>query len=182
MLVLVLIHFMRHEKERGRRHNVEVGVVGAFLPLLTPSFSSFPLIFFHTHSISSFIWAFMGQSLFLEIMAEMKQPKEFEKSLVASNSVMFAVYICTAIIGYYYKGSDVRTLPHALISSTAPFSACMLLFFRCTRQVAEKKEKTCPTSRRSSPTLPPVCPMYVSLTLCLSLTLPHTRVRMRMHA
>mmetsp|Transcript_21518 Transcript_21518/g.43205 ORF Transcript_21518/g.43205 Transcript_21518/m.43205 type:complete len:439 (-) Transcript_21518:63-1379(-) len=65
--------------------------------------------------ISSFIFAYQGQSIFLEIMAEMRDPKEWPKSVFLSHFLMASCYGATAVIGYYYKGNDVPAfLPDGL--------------------------------------------------------------------
>ena len=49
----------------------------------------FPQLF---SPLGSFVFAFQGQSVMLEVMREMKDPNEFTKSLVAANSLMILVY------------------------------------------------------------------------------------------
>ncbi len=65
--------------------------------------------------ISSFIFAYQGQSIFLEVMAEMSQPRDWPKSVYLSHGIMAISYSITAFVGYYYKGNDVPAfLPSAL--------------------------------------------------------------------
>ena len=45
------------------------------------------------NGLSSFIFAFSGHSMFLEIMSEMEVPKDFTKSLKHANGFMCALYV-----------------------------------------------------------------------------------------
>uniref|UniRef100_A0A7S4DVL7 Amino acid transporter transmembrane domain-containing protein n=1 Tax=Lotharella globosa TaxID=91324 RepID=A0A7S4DVL7_9EUKA len=57
--------------------------------------------------VSSFVFAYQGQSIFLEIMAEMKEPGKWPQSVYLSHTIMGTSYAITALVGYYFKGSDV---------------------------------------------------------------------------
>lgn len=65
--------------------------------------------------ISSFLFAYQGQSIFLEVMDEMKDPREWPKSVYLSHIVMAVCYAVTALTGYYFKGDSVPAfLPSGL--------------------------------------------------------------------
>jgi vesicular inhibitory amino acid transporter len=59
-------------------------------------------------NMSTFIFAFQGQSMFLEIMREMKRPQDFGKAAVGGYNFMFVLYLATTIIGYHYNGDKVQ--------------------------------------------------------------------------
>eukprot|EP00005_Dracoamoeba_jomungandri_P010131 CAMPEP_0174267232 /NCGR_PEP_ID=MMETSP0439-20130205/32927_1 /TAXON_ID=0 /ORGANISM="Stereomyxa ramosa, Strain Chinc5" /LENGTH=412 /DNA_ID=CAMNT_0015354619 /DNA_START=233 /DNA_END=1471 /DNA_ORIENTATION=+ len=66
-------------------------------------------------SISSFIFAYQGQSMFLEIMYEMRRPQRFGISVSVANSIMFFAYSATAAVAYYVEGDGVSSfLPGSL--------------------------------------------------------------------
>ena len=66
-------------------------------------------------NLSSFVFAYQGQSMFLEIMREMKKSRQFPKSVSVANMIMCVVYGATTGLSYYYKGSGVNSfLPFAL--------------------------------------------------------------------
>ena len=66
-------------------------------------------------SLGSFIFAYQGQSLFLEIAREMKQPKEFTKALLSANGLMVACYSGVSAVGYGSHGDAVASfLPDTL--------------------------------------------------------------------
>ena len=59
-------------------------------------------------STASFIFAYQGQSIFLEVMREMKKPEAFPKTVGVANITMMLVYLTITMICYHYKGD---TLP-----------------------------------------------------------------------
>jgi len=65
--------------------------------------------------VSSFIFAYQGQSIFLEVISEMKNPQLWPRSVYVSHTLMASCYALTAIVGYYFKGNDVPAfLPSGL--------------------------------------------------------------------
>jgi len=81
-------------------------------------------------ALTTAIFAFGGQGLFFETMAEMKQPNDFPKSLAVSTIGILSVYLlvalsCNAVYGQRIKGNILFSLPDGPLKSTASF----LLFF-----------------------------------------------------
>ena len=64
--------------------------------------------------------------MFVEIMSEMRDPREFKKSIFGATSVFCCVYFTVAIVGYYYVGSAVINPITANLSSsiTRRFVVC----------------------------------------------------------
>lgn len=56
------------------------------------------------NSISAFLFAYQGQSIFLEVMAEMREPRQWPLSIYLSHTIMATCYSITAFVGYYYLG------------------------------------------------------------------------------
>lgn len=66
-------------------------------------------------STASFIFAYQGQSIFLEVMREMKKPQEFPKTVGIANVTMMLVYLTITVICYHYKGDTLPPfLPDAI--------------------------------------------------------------------
>jgi len=53
------------------------------------------------------LFAITGQVIFVEIMAEMKDPSEFPKAVYGSSSVFVVFYTLMASVGYYFIGQGV---------------------------------------------------------------------------
>ena len=60
------------------------------------------------NAFSSIIFAFQGQSCFLEMMGEQKEPRQFPKSLALSQTIMTGVYLFTPLVAYSYVGQNVE--------------------------------------------------------------------------
>ena len=71
----------------------------------------FPIQFFG--NFGSIIFAFQGQSYFFEMIAEMKRPSEFNKSLFSANGLMTVNYLFTALYCFAVGG---RNNPFLLVS------------------------------------------------------------------
>jgi len=100
ILVLALIASEDQDLPSDHKHNV------------WPKHSDFLTSY---NPISSFLFAYQGQSIFLEVMSEMKNPREWPKSVYFSHTLMATAYGITAVVGYYYKGNDVPAyLPSGL--------------------------------------------------------------------
>lgn len=59
-------------------------------------------------STSSFIFAYQGQSLMLEVMREMKKPQQFSRAVMVSNIIMCLVYGAISVIAYDLRGASVK--------------------------------------------------------------------------
>ncbi|ETV69330.1 hypothetical protein, variant 1 [Aphanomyces astaci] len=55
------------------------------------------------------VFAMAGHVFFVEIMSEMRDPREFSKSIVAATSFFTVVYVLMAVVGYYYVGAVVMS-------------------------------------------------------------------------
>ncbi|KAL1520143.1 hypothetical protein AB1Y20_023615 [Prymnesium parvum] len=78
----------------------------------------------------SFIFAYQGQSMFLEIIREMRQPRHFPRSVFFANMITMTVYTSTVVLAYASKGTQVNQfLPDMLDDSPVNNIARMLLFF-----------------------------------------------------
>mmetsp|Transcript_23706 Transcript_23706/g.76156 ORF Transcript_23706/g.76156 Transcript_23706/m.76156 type:complete len:450 (+) Transcript_23706:1174-2523(+) len=51
-------------------------------------------------------FAYAGQVIFIELQSGMEKPKDFMKSVLASNTVMTCTYAAVAALGYYFLGQD----------------------------------------------------------------------------
>jgi amino acid permease len=66
-------------------------------------------------SLGSFVFAYQGQSIFLEIMREMKNPSDFPKVVFAANGLMLFSYASICAVGYGAHGDQITSfLPDAL--------------------------------------------------------------------
>jgi len=64
---------------------------------------------------SAFAFAYLGQSIFLELMREMQDSRQFPVALGSANLLMIVAYTATAAVGYACKGEAVAGfLPDAL--------------------------------------------------------------------
>ena len=48
------------------------------------------------------VFAFAGQIIYVELQSEMDKPKDFMKSVVASNAIMYVSYAAVALAGYHF--------------------------------------------------------------------------------
>lgn len=55
------------------------------------------------------VFAYSGTSAFFSIVAEMREPKYYTRSLTISMSIVTATYLTIAIVVYYYCGSYVSS-------------------------------------------------------------------------
>ena len=60
-------------------------------------------------AIMSIVFSYSGQVEFVELMAEMRKPHEFPKAVWATTAVMSAAYVVTAVVGYWFLGSAVKS-------------------------------------------------------------------------
>lgn len=59
-------------------------------------------------SFGTIIFAYQGQSIFCEIMREMRDSRQFSFSLTVANSVMMVVYTFISAIAYATHGTDIK--------------------------------------------------------------------------
>ncbi|RJE19732.1 hypothetical protein PHISCL_07924 [Aspergillus sclerotialis] len=60
-------------------------------------------------SVSTIIFAYCGTPAFLNIASEMRDPRDFTKSLFVCQSIVTIVYIVVGTVVYYYCGSHVAS-------------------------------------------------------------------------
>eukprot|EP00122_Pirum_gemmata_P001264 Pgem_evm1s1128 len=61
------------------------------------------------NGITSMTFAYGGHVIMVEIMSEMKKPKDFSKSVMSSQLFMFANYAIIGVSGYYVYGNKVKS-------------------------------------------------------------------------
>jgi len=95
-----------------------------------PSPGTNPLTFLQ--ALSAFVFAFKS-SIFMEVLAEMKAPKQFPKALAYSFTFMAVVYMYVVVTAYGMKGSAVPGfLPDILPEGPARITADVLLLIHIT--------------------------------------------------
>lgn len=60
-------------------------------------------------AVSTFVFAYGGTPLFFPIVAEMRDPRQYNKSLVLCQTVVTVAYIVVGIVIYYFCGSYVAS-------------------------------------------------------------------------
>ncbi|KAJ5864210.1 Amino acid transporter transmembrane [Penicillium soppii] len=60
-------------------------------------------------AVCNIVFAFCGHAAFFGLMAELKNPKDFTKSLCLLQGIDMALYIIAALVIYRYAGSDVTS-------------------------------------------------------------------------
>ena len=81
-------------------------------------------------SFGSFIFAYQGQSIFLEIMREMRQPRHFPRAVVSANTALVGVYALTSAVGYGGMGDGVAPfLPSSMPPGPLRQATGLLLAF-----------------------------------------------------
>lgn len=86
--------------------------------------------FKYFESLSSFVFAYQGQSIFMELMSEMKDLKQFPKANNLSVFFMFFVYTTTTVVVYGLVGNAAPGfLPDILDEGTAKVTVGILLVF-----------------------------------------------------
>lgn len=80
--------------------------------------------------MSSFIFAYQGQSMFFEIMREMRSSRKFPQALLLANIFMALLYSTTSAVAYHYKGTSVSSfLPGSLKPGPARTITALLLTY-----------------------------------------------------
>eukprot|EP00041_Stephanoeca_diplocostata_P019864 m.432789 g.432789 ORF g.432789 m.432789 type:complete len:457 (-) comp21414_c1_seq6:171-1541(-) len=84
-------------------------------------------------STAQYIFAYQGQSVFFEVMREMKTPKKFPHSVGAANFIMMLVYSLISGLSYYFKGDYLDTqsgfLPNSVTNRTIKIIVGCLVTF-----------------------------------------------------
>lgn len=87
-------------------------------------------VFGFLQSLSSLIFAFQGQSIFMELMTEMKNPKEFSKSCNFAYIIMGIVYTVIVVVAYGVSGDNVEDfLPDEVSPGAAKTTIGVLVVF-----------------------------------------------------
>ncbi|CAI7589735.1 unnamed protein product [Penicillium glandicola] len=60
-------------------------------------------------AVCNIVFAFCGHAAFFGLMAELKNPKDFTKSLLLLQGIDMGLYITAALVIYRYAGSDVTS-------------------------------------------------------------------------
>jgi hypothetical protein len=60
-------------------------------------------------AVSSIVFAYAGTPAFFNIVSEMREPRDYTKSLIYCQSIMTAVYIAIGVVVYYFCGSYVAS-------------------------------------------------------------------------
>lgn len=68
-----------------------------------PSSSSFTEF---TTGLTTVVFAYQGQTIFPELLAEMKTPRDFPKAVYLSTFFMTVVYMSVSVIGYHIMGGN----------------------------------------------------------------------------
>ena len=81
-------------------------------------------------SVSNIIFAYQGQSMMFELMAEMRDPSTFGKGLAAANGIYTSVYVSVSVVCFYLAGRDVKPfLLDSVPSGPLRIIAALLLGF-----------------------------------------------------
>ena len=87
-------------------------------------------VFGFLQALSSIIFAYQGQSIFLELMTEIKDPKNFGKSCNVAYGVMGVVYTSIVAVAYGISGDHLTDfLPDILTAGPAKTTVGVLLVF-----------------------------------------------------
>lgn len=60
-------------------------------------------------AVSTIVFAFAGTPAFFSIISEMRDPKDYTKSLVVAQAGVSLVYLVIGVVVYYYCGSYVAS-------------------------------------------------------------------------
>ena len=81
-------------------------------------------------NIANIIFSFQGQSEFVEMMAEMKDPKQFPLALLVAQVIMLVMYLFTSLLSYTYGGQGVHGFVlYSLPENRLRTAAAMLIAF-----------------------------------------------------
>merc|ERR1712228_663775 len=62
-------------------------------------------IWIFSRAFSKIAFSYAGQFIYLEIMAEMKEKKDFPKTFAFTGPYQVGLYLIVGCVGYHYKGS-----------------------------------------------------------------------------
>lgn len=88
VLIIYLARILEDSGDSGEKHCVE--------DVLTPSRSFIAI----AHDISQFVFAFSGQKIFLEMQAEMKEPRHFIRSLHLAYPALLTTYAVISAVSF----------------------------------------------------------------------------------
>lgn len=60
-------------------------------------------------AVSSIIFSLSSPPYFFSLIAEMRNPEEYTKAMICSQSIVFSVYTIIGVLVYYYAGSYVTS-------------------------------------------------------------------------
>ena len=84
-------------------------------------------------SLSAFVFAYQGQSIYLELMSEMKDARQFPRSCNFAYIVMCSMYGLTVVVAYGFRGIDTpEFLPDILPAGAARTMAGILVVMHIT--------------------------------------------------
>lgn len=69
-------------------------------------------------AVLNIIFAFSGHSAYFQFISELRQPRDFVKSLIFLQTVDTALYLVTAVVIYRYTGEKVKSPAISSVSST----------------------------------------------------------------
>ena len=75
-------------------------------------------------AVSKILFAYTGQLLYFEIIAEMVKPEDFPKAFLVSGPYQVGMYTLVSTTGYAYLGSEIS----GFIIDVIPFSLCNLMW------------------------------------------------------
>lgn len=64
-------------------------------------------LFDYLMALSAFCFAYQGQSIYLELISEMKEPRHFPRAVNLSYAIMCLLYGLTVCVAYSVKGSEI---------------------------------------------------------------------------
>lgn len=62
-----------------------------------------------SYALSTIVFSFAGTATFFNMISEMRNPRDFNKSLIACQSTVVGIYLLIAIVVYYFCGSYVAS-------------------------------------------------------------------------
>lgn len=82
-------------------------------------------------SFSTFVFAWNGQKIYLEIMSEMRNSRDFKKSLYSSHPIILILYIVVVSISYAHQGRETPgyILDALDFTGTKSFANLMMFFY-----------------------------------------------------
>jgi len=93
-------------------------------------------------ALCGFCFAYAGQSIYLEIMAEMQQPRQFPLSLLVANGPMVALYVGVSAMTYARRGAatppiltEVLPFGQGKVAASALLAVHIIVSYVITQQV-----------------------------------------------